>query len=463
MKITRGAEWSTPSRVAVAAPATAGVTPRWLLRITLTCSFALGVAQYAVSSGAAAFVPLAGIAFCGLLVLCGRKRTDRVQHILGGGGLLFVAMLFGEVVSYTSNDKYSQVYGLVFVGLFLCARLIVQEQGVANIIRAYSQAGMLTVCLILVMGRQTLFAEQTRFSGGTRAHPNLIAFVLAGFFPVLVWRAMEEKARWKKTALSGLSLAAFGLMFLTGSRGSLSALLFCGAALLMRGIGTGWLRRFRIRHLHIIVLLIMLPVAVMFLLQHNRIGHIVDFTIDFLALNTSQRGLKSGLSGRTSVWQIAFRLLRARNRWLFGFGYRAGDHMVGTIDNGYIQLVFESGLIAGGLIFGSMLRVFFVLWKASSCRVNNAWNRYYLMLWCLMIVYFLNNISNRYLFSFGSPFSLCVLFLMAASRRELLGDGEPQVTARALSPSAGPASRSAVWNRSGAWRGPGIAAGGTWK
>ena len=70
-----------------------------------------------------------------------------------------------------------------------------------------------------------------------------------------------------------------------------------------------------------------------------------------------------------------------------------------------------------------MLRVFFLLWRVSRPRENNAWTRYYMMLWCLMIVYFLNNISTRYLFSFGSPFSLCVLCLMAASRQELVGGG----------------------------------------
>ncbi len=109
----------------------------------------------------------------------------------------------------------------------------------------------------------------------------------------------------------------------------------------------------------------------------------------------------------------------------------------------------RAGLIAGGMIFGSMLRVFFVLWKASGARVNNAWTRYYMMLWCLMIVYFLNNISTRYLFSFGSPFSLCIFFLMAASHRELAGDGQHARAAQkqVMAPRR-PASMLA-WNRSG--------------
>jgi O-antigen ligase len=342
------------------------------------------------------------------------------------------------------------IYGLGFIMVFLCARLVVQEIGVPNVIRAYSQAGIATASLTLISGRQTLFAGASgRFNGGTRAHPNLISFILAGFVPVIIWRAMEEKAGWKKKALIGLSIAAFGLVFITGSRGSLSAVLIAGGAMLFRGAMGGWLRTIRVRHLHIIVFLILIPLAASYLMQNNRIGHLGSFLVDFLSLNTSQRGLNSGLSGRTSIWQIAFRILRAHDRWLFGFGYRMGDRLVGTIDNGYVQLLFESGLIAGGMILGSMLRVFFLLWKASHPRENNAWTRYYAVLWCLMIVYFMNNISTRYLFSFGNPFSLCVLLLMAASPQELVGGGMRARVVQRVKPPPQSAAEELAWNRSG--------------
>lgn len=424
----RSVVWDAPSQTAsIRAPATR-ITLRWILRVLVALAFLSAFMQYIFSSAGAAFLPLMIIGICALLVLGGRQRNNRIQQILGGGGLVFSAMLFGEVVSYTSHDSYSQIYGLVFIGLFLCVRLIVLEIGVAEVIRAYSQAAILTAGLILIAGRQTLFTGGTiRFTGGTHAHPNLVGFVLGGYFPVIVWRAMEEAPGRKRVALIALSVATFGMVFLTGSRGTLSAVLFAGIALLLRGTATGWFQRLRIRHLHIIAFVVLMPLVVAFLFQHNRIGRMSDFVNDFLALKTSQRGLKSGLSGRTGIWQIAFRVLEAHDRWLFGFGYRAGDRMVGTIDNGYVQLLFESGALAGGLILGSILRVFFLLWKASRGLVTTAWTRYYMMLWCLMIVYFLNNISARYLFSFGSPFSLCVLFLMAASRSELVGGGQGAV------------------------------------
>lgn len=420
--MAQGMEWTGTSATGLAGAPSARMSLQWLVRTGLCLSFMVAFLQYEVSSGIGDYLSLAVLAFSGLLVLGGRRRTDRLQHILGGGGLLFAALLFGEVISYASGDSYSVLYGLVFVGVFLSSRLIVQEIGVPGVIRAYSQAAILTICLSVITGRQTLFVGATgRFNAGTRAHPNMIGFIYGGFFPVIVWRAMEEKVRWRKRVLIALCFVTFGLIFITGSRGTLSAVLVAAAVLLLRGMTGGWLQRFRIRHLHIILLLVLIPLTVAFLLQHNRIGQVGSFLVDFLSLNSSQRGLKSGLSGRTNIWQIAFHILRTHNRWLFGFGYRMGDRLVGTIDNGYVQLLFESGLIGGGLVFGSMLRVFILLWRASNLRENNAWTRYYAMLWCLMIVYFLNNISTRYLFSFGSPFSICILFLMAASRKELVG------------------------------------------
>jgi O-antigen ligase len=449
MAMSQRMEWTAPSSAGFATSSAGQVSLAWIVRTTLSLCFLAAFLEYEIYSSIAVYVPVAIFALCGLLVLCGRQRNDRVQHILSGGGLWFAAVLFGEVVSYSSRDSYSVAYGLLFTVVFLCARLIVQEIGVSNMVIAYSQAGMITVCTILLSGRHTLLAGASgRFNGGTRAHPNLLSFILAGYFPVIVWRAMEEKIRWRKWALAGLSIACFGLIFLTGSRGSLAAVLAAAGAMLLRGMASGWLQKVRIRHLHIILVLLAIPLVVFFMLQHDRIGRLGSFLNDFLSLSTSQRGLKSGLSGRTNIWDIAFRLLRTHNRWLFGFGYRAGDRMVGTIDNGYVQLLFESGLIAGSLIFGSMLRVFYLLWRASHPRENNAWTRYYMMLWCLMIVYFLNNISARYLFSFGSPFSLCVLCLMAASRRELVGGGmRTRVIQEVKLPPRAP-EETLLWSRS---------------
>src|SRR6201989_1656257 len=187
----QGMKWTTRSDANFAAPSTTRMSLGWLVRTGLCVSFLTAFLQYEVSSGIAQYLSLAFLGLCGLLVLCGRQRNERVEHILSGGAVWFAAVLFGEMVSYTSRDSYSIVYGLVFLGGFLCARLVLEEIRVAKVIRAYSQAGILTAIVILISGRHSaLTSESVRFSGGTRAHPNLIAFVLGGYFAAIVWRAL---------------------------------------------------------------------------------------------------------------------------------------------------------------------------------------------------------------------------------------------------------------------------------
>ena len=448
-----GTEWAAAPR----APQRFGggtlagkITLHWLIGVCLCLSFLLALLEFDFHSGNAQLIHVAFFCLAGLLVLCGRHRTERLQGLFAGGGLLMTAVFFGEAISYISHDSYSITYGVLFILLIFSARLIVQELGMPAVIRAYSQAAILTICFLVTFDiRKVLAGTSTRFSGSSGVHPNSVGFILGGFFAVIVWRALEYKVWWKKRVAIFLAGMTFYIIFLTGSRGTLSAISTAGLLLLLRAVVVDrWLSRIRISHGLIIVALLVTPLLMFLLVQHNRIGHLLDFLVTNLQLTSSQRGINSGFSGRTYIWRITFNILRTENRWLVGFGYRAGDRLVGTIDNGYIQLLFESGLIAGSIILGSMLRVLVLVWRAAGLATSAAWRRYYTVLWCMMVIYFMNNISTRYLFSFGSSFSLCVICMMTCSRRELVGAGTRRPAAESPPPPR-LARRQLAWDRSG--------------
>jgi hypothetical protein len=412
------------SQAAAAIRVGPSITISWMVRQLLVLSFASAFLQYWTAWTAAQYVPVLILLLAALLVLGSRYRRDRLIHLLSGGALLLTAVGFTEVVSYYSSDNYSVLYGVTLITIIIAVRLILQQIGLPEVMYSYFKAGLIITLFVLVSGRKSLisYTAGMRFTGNSTAHVNLLAFVLAGFLPVLVWRTLEIQGLWKRRFMVAVSLLDFLMIFLSGSRGSLFAVLVAGFVLLFRFVLAGKLQRIlRVRHIHLILILIAVPLILGYMAQQERAAHLADFFNTALSLNSSQRGLHSGFSGRTQFWQRALRLLGEEERWFFGFGYRMGDRMVGTIDNGYLQLLFESGLISGGIILGVLLGVFFRLWRATQGRENSAWLRYHLTLWSLLIVYLVNNISTRYLFSFGNCFSVCVIFLMCASRRELLG------------------------------------------
>ncbi len=404
-----------------------------MVRKLLFACFAFSFLQYWTRTMSTQYVHLILLFTAGLVVLAGTERADRLRNLLRGGSLLLVAVLFTEVVSYYSGDRYSLLYGLTLIAVILSARLILLQIGLPEVLRSFYHAGVLITAFLVVVGRRgiTGYNAGERFSGNGDAHPNLVAFVLGGYLPVMIWRTLEYKSVRKRRWMAALCVLNVLLIFLSGSRGALLAVSTAAAALALRLGMAGRLKgRFRFQHIHVIVVLVAIPMVLLFLARHGHFTRFEDFLNTALSLNNSQRGLKSGLSGRTAFWLRALHLIHVQDRWLFGFGYRMGDVLVGTIDDGYLQLLFETGLISGLIIFGLLVGVFIRLWRASRVRENSAWNRYYYMLWCMLIIYFVNNISTRYLFSFGNGFSICVLILMSASRGELLGRGSPTQNAR---------------------------------
>lgn len=451
--MVRGIERAPASRIprqSQGEPLAGKITLHWLIGVCLCLSFLLALLEFSFHGGNAQLMHVGFFCLAGLLVLCGRHRTERLQGLFAGGGLLMTAVFFGEAISYISHDSYSITYGLVFILVIFCARLVVQEIGMAAVLRAYSQAAILTVCFLLTFDiRRVLAGTSARFST-SGVHPNLVGFILGGFLPIIVWRALEYRVRWKKRAAVFLAVMTFLIIFFTGSRGTLSAIFGAALLLVLRAlVFERWLSHIRISHSLVVAILAAMPILMVLLVQHNRIGHFLDFLVSTLQLTSSQRGINSGFSGRTYIWHIALYILRAENRWLIGFGYRAGDRLVGTIDNGYIQLLFESGLIAGGIILGSIVRVLVLVWRAAGLAQNGAWRRYYTVLWCMIVIYLMNNVSTRYLFSFGSSFSLCVICMMTCSRRELVGAGTRKPAAAPAAPPRRLVRQELAWDRSG--------------
>jgi hypothetical protein len=205
-------------------------------------------------------------------------------------------------------------------------------------------------------------------------------------------------------------------MFTTGSRGSLGAVILAAVLIVLRfTILNRLIGQLRLSALQVVTGLLGVGAAIYVLMHGSELEHIGKFFVTALQLDSQQRGIHSGFSGRTSIWVNAIHQLSGLD-WLFGKGYRAGY----VIDDGYVTILFDNGLVGGSVILGSMLRVFFWLWGSTKEIISPGWWRYYLVLWSMLIIYFVNNVTTRYLFSFGNQFSLLVIFMIVCNKAELL-------------------------------------------
>lgn len=119
----------------------------------------------------------------------------------------------------------------------------------------------------------------------------------------------------------------------------------------------------------------------------------IQYLFSYIIVNILQKDLT--MTGRTNVWKIGQKGFESSP--LIGCGFDSQ-----TIDNGYIQLLFNSGCI--GLIFFSVL----MIWILIKCKRYNNISLTKFMTLCLSIV-FLMFTSESWPFFFG----IYILFLLA--------------------------------------------------
>lgn len=403
-----------------ASPRTSVPKPSLVLNCAIAFSFFYTLMQYWIPLPQASLIPIVTIYLTAFYTLLGHDRGQKLSQILSGGSVLFLFLLLSEVVSYYSGDLLSVYYGLLLLGLFLSARLIIMHVGLLQVVRCYTYSAVLCTLIILITGRKELSgygAGETRFTGGSGIHPNLIGFTLASYFPLFVGLSLDLPRGKKRLFVTGLALITPVLLFTTGSRGSLGAVLIALTFTTLRfTVFNRLIGRLRLSALQIVMTLLGIACIVYVVLHGSDIAKAGKFLVTALQLNSKERGIHSGFSGRTTIWMTAINHLSGL-QWLFGRGYRQGY----VIDSGYVTILYDNGLVGGSVVLGSMLRVFFWLWGDTKTMESPGWWRYRVVLWSLMIIYFVNNITTRYLFSFGNQFSLLVLFFIVCRKDELLG------------------------------------------
>lgn len=292
-------------------------------------------------AGAAAPYQMAGVALfiCGMTVLHWQKFSAALmQYLTKPVPLLFTIAMCLAVLRAAFTASITELAYVLVTTLTVLGMSALWRQPKADIER---QCFLTTVALCGYVA--ALFAlgpiDLARRAVGT-IHPNLLG---ASAFAIVVF-VWISNSRWRW----GVLPAMIGVTLAVSSRNALlSILLFQGVF----AAGALWRRTSLIPALT--VCLLVMGAAVIF---HDQIEAGV---VTAMALDDPLRGVDSGGSGRTELWQhFAPQFLEHP---LLGYGFRQRD-LYDTAHNAVLNLLLENGVFVGALLLTFILAA---LWRAS--------------------------------------------------------------------------------------------------
>ncbi|WP_191300847.1 hypothetical protein [Deinococcus indicus] len=328
--------------------------------------------------------------------------------------LLVVVTALAVLVSVTGLEPAGSLLqaGLLTMVLW-SAFIIVRVAGLPAVLRAFGWAGVICTGITLAY-----FASQPALVIGALQgvrppmplgfHPNTLGFLLVGFALGQPW--FERQTRWRFAISVGTALSAFALINIVSSRASLAGLL--GGALVLAALRSGASARAILRPWVIIAAGLLGTLGWTLATAEatqERAASIAAAAVDLLQLNNEGRGVGTGLSGRGQIWESLGAEL-GHGAWVAGVGYRVTADSI-AIDNSYLVLAYEMGIVPTVLIVGKFL-LLLALAAIAYARAPASARGLYGVIVALIVAHLINNYAARYLIAVGNPFSLMMLFIL---------------------------------------------------
>ncbi len=403
-------------------------------RFLMNWVFALLILQYLIPHADENVRVIPIIVFCLAAMVYfvtapGPKAVSAVCSVLQSPVLAFIVIAgFLPIISSYSTWQRSTTYGILMVGVLMTARILVSGIGLLAILESFYKGLAFTIPMIPILSFRE-FAVSLASGGRYQPfgfHPNAIAEFAAILVPLHIWFAPQGRAwnifRWFSVPICLLIIIA------TGSRSALAALACgCLVVLTIRQLSEPT-RGVRRSHL-VIGLLLMLALCLAAFDNHvsSKIG---GYVWDKLELDSPQRGLNSGMSGRSKAFE-SFSETLSDDITLFGNGYRSTDNDIDyAVDNGYLTIAYELGFIPVCAIVGRHL---FHLIRAIQLYFRNRTPAQNMLQMYIGFIstFLLVATVGRGLFSYGDPISLLALCFLIASDVDFRG---PALVAPAMLP-----------------------------
>src|SRR6266851_2239265 len=212
-------------------------------RVALALVFTLSFLSY-MTPDLSVLVQLAPLGLFAALVffkvIWSESVLDAVSSLFEVDGLLYVLFISVLIIapSVASGSEKSLETAVVIAICLIFARLYMAVVPVREVLEAFFWSGILSVAVFIPLslaGFMKSIETLERFSA-FNFHPNLLAFLLGGYFCAFAWKFFIGD--WRLKVVTGLAgFACLMIIFFSSSRGSIVAVLvgslFAGGIVLM--------------------------------------------------------------------------------------------------------------------------------------------------------------------------------------------------------------------------------------
>jgi exopolysaccharide production protein ExoQ len=323
--------------------------------------------------------------------------------------VLYGATFLSAVVAVCHSAEPSIIYSMVFLAALVLISVLARVVSFAEILDI-GAAMILMLALCSIIFERAQFATSlsititrlglVRFSPFGN-HPNLTGFIFGAGSILLARRALVTRSVIERVVMVSATLLTCVFVLAASARATVVGLIIAAVLAVIREFRPTKAAKLTVFGGLAVVIVVMVSVT-----GDSAIAYLEGL----MEINSHTRGVGSGGSGRTDLWnQGIATLFSDPSLLLFGGGLRSSDILnIGfSTEDSYITILLDSGLFAGAALIAVLL---YCPIKAISLSRSSDIERRQLVLVSSYFVFLLvESIFNRYLLAIGNPMSLFVL------------------------------------------------------
>jgi hypothetical protein len=325
--------------------------------------------------------------------------------------LLYAVGIVSSAVALVRSVDYSIYYSMYFLTAIICISVIARTIPLPRLLDVAALSILLCVittilfdwkdlmiCLSISIGKTGLH-RFTPFG----SHPLLVGYIFGSGSILLIRRAYLADRTWERYAMIAGTLLAWTMVLAASARSAVAGLVV--AALFAYVAEFRFFKGSSLGRAGMIAIIVGAVAAVYFAVSSTYLQNILE-------VNSDTRGIGSGVTGRTDLWEKGLMSLTSDPTLVaFGGGLRSSEYsVIGFLtENSYITILLDSGAL-----FGSALILFLMLAPFSALRQSRAPTETpnaLVLLPSFFIFLLVQCFFVRYLVGLGNPTALYTLVL----------------------------------------------------